>query len=212
MNCKHNFAFVGANTVKNLIANSNDGKNTKFLSTADSLWFRFGNYKKSPPFAYLIDEQIVCLIFATFNKDKYANLYEIVTVQGHEGKGYASACWDAWIAYAVHIKKTERLKMSCTPSSVTWHYKNGLIWWAVDPTGSLRSDQKLFAKRSEQIAYRNFAIANPVQALPSQKIRIQFVKESLESYGWGLQKKTKTEKAIQAVGKAWLRPALLQNK
>jgi hypothetical protein len=212
MNCNDKFAFVGANTVKNLIANSIAGKNTKFLATADSLWFRFGNYKNSPPFAHIIDGKIVCLIFATFNKDKYANLYEIVTVEGSEGKGYASACWDAWIAYAVKIKKTERLKMSCTPSSVTWHYKNGLIWWAVDPTGSLRSDQKLFSTRSEQISYRNFAIVNPVQALPAQKIRIQFVKESLESYGWGIQKKTKTEKAIQAVGSAWLRPALLKNK
>jgi hypothetical protein len=212
MNCKHNFGFVGNGAVKNLIASSVEGKNTKFLATADSLWFRFGNYQKSPPFAYLVENQIVCLIFATFNKDKYANLYEIVTVQGCEGKGYASTCWDAWIAYAVNIKKTERLKMSCTPSSVTWHYKNGLIWWAVDPTGSLRSDQKLFSTRTEQLAYRNFAITNPIQALPAQKIRAQFVKESLESYGWGLQKKTKTEKAIQAVGKAWLRPALFLNK
>ncbi len=58
MNCNDKFAFVGANTVKNLIANSIAGKNTKFLATADSLWFRFGNYKNSPPFAHIIDGKI----------------------------------------------------------------------------------------------------------------------------------------------------------
>jgi hypothetical protein len=159
--------------------------------------------------AYEVDGEVVSLIFATFNRDGYTNLYEIVTLEGKEGNGYASKCWDAWIKYAVEERGSKRLKISCTPSSVTWHNKNGLIFWAVDPTGSLRSDQPLFPTRAEQIAYRDNAIVNPLQALPPHKARDQFRTEGLESYEWGKKKKEKTQAAIDAVGKAWLRDALM---
>ncbi len=202
--------FVNSTKVEDLIKNSPAGKNTKFLSAAHSLWYRFKNYEKAPPMAYEDNGEVVCLIFATFNRDGYANLYEIVTLEGKEGKGYASKCWDTWIKYAVEERKIQRLKISCTPSSVTWHNKNGLIFWAVDPTGSLRSDQPLFPTRVEQIAYRNNAAVYPLQALPPQKAREQFRKEGLESYKWGEKKKAKTQAAIDAVGKAWLRDALME--
>lgn len=201
--------FVNSTKVEQLIANSPAGKNTKFLSAAHSLWYRFKNYEKCPPMAYEDNGDVVCLIFATFNRDGYTNLYEIVTLEGKEGKGYASKCWDAWIKYAVTERNTKRLKISCTPSSVTWHYRNGLIFWAVDPTGSLRSDQPLYATRAEQIAFRDFATVSPKQALPPPKIREQFLKEGLENYEWGDKKKAKTQTAINAVGDAWLREALM---
>jgi hypothetical protein len=159
--------------------------------------------------AYEDNGEVVCLIFATFNRDGYANLYEIVTIEGKEGKGYASKCWDAWIKYAVEERKTQRLKISCTPTSVTWHLRNGLVFWAVDPTGSLRSDQPLFATRAEQIAWRDTAIVSPLQSLPPYKAREQFRKEGLDSYKWGDKKKAKTKEAIEYVGKAWLRDALM---
>lgn len=202
--------FVNSTKVEEIIKNSPAGKNTKFLSAAHSLWIRFHNYEKSLPMAYEVDGEVVSLIFATFNRDGYANLYEIVTVEGKEGKGYASRCWESWIKYAVEERKSKRLKISCTPSSVTWHYRNGLIFWAVDPTGSLRSDQPLFPTREEQIAYRDNAIVNPLSALPPYKAREQFREESLESYEWGDKKKAKTQAAIDAVGKAWLRDALME--
>lgn len=202
--------FVNSTRVEEIIKNSPAGKNTKFLSAAHSLWYRFKNYEKCPPMAYEDNGEVVCLIFATFNRDGYANLYEIVTVEGKEGKGYASKCWDAWIKYAVEERKIQRLKISCTPSSVSWHFRNGLVFWAVDPTGSLRSDQPLFATRAEQIAYRDNAIVNPLQALPPPKARAQFLAEGLESYSWGEKKKAKTQAAIDTVGKAWLREALME--
>jgi len=201
--------FVNSTKVEDIIKNSPAGKNTKFLSAAHSLWTRFHNYEKSLPMAYEVNGEIVSLIFATFNRDGYANLYEIVTVEGQEGKGYASKCWDAWIKYAVEERKVQRLKISCTPSSVSWHLRNGLVFWAVDPTGSLRSDQPLFATRAEQIAYRDRAIVSPLQALPPSKARTQFLAEGLESYTWGEKKKAKTQAAIDIVGKAWLREALM---
>lgn len=201
--------FVNSTKVQHLIENSPAGKNTKFLSAAHSLWTRFHNYEKQLPMAYEDNGEVVSLIFATFNRDGYANLYEIVTLEGKEGKGYASKCWDAWIKHAVEERNTERLKISCTPSSVTWHYRNGLIFWAVDPTGSLRSDQPLFASRAEQLSFRSAAIGDPVKVLPPHKARDQFRKEGLENYKWGTKKKAKTQAAIDAVGDAWLRDALL---
>ena len=201
--------FVNSTKVEQLIVNSPAGKNTKFLSAAHSLWYRFKNYEKCPPMAYEDTGDVVCLIFATFNRDGYANLYEIVTLEGKEGKGYASKCWDTWIKYAVEERKIQRLKISCTPSSVSWHLRNGLVFWAVDPTGSLRSDQPLFATRADQIAYRDNASVNPLQALPPYKAREQFRAEGLESYTWGEKKKAKSQAAIDAVGKAWLREALM---
>jgi len=201
--------FVNSTKVQQLIESSPAGKNTKFLSAAHSLWTRFHNYDKSLPMAYEVNGEVVSLIFATFNRDGYANLYEIVTIEGQEGKGYASKCWDAWIKYAVEERKIQRLKISCTPSSVSWHNRNGLVFWAVDPTGSLRSDQPLFATRAEQIAFRDKAIVSPLQALPPAKARAQFLTEGLESYKWGEKKKAKTQAAIDTVGKSWLREALM---
>lgn len=201
--------LVNSTRVEELIKNSPAGKNTKFLSAAHSLWYRFHNYDKAPPISYEVDGEVVSLIFATFNRDGYANLYEIVTLEGKEGKGYASKCWESWIKYAVEERGSKRLKISCTPSSVSWHCRNGLIFWAVDPTGSLRSDQPLFPTRAEQIAYRDNAMVNPLSALPPHKARDQFRLEGLESYEWGVKKKAKTQAAIDVVGKAWLRDALM---
>jgi hypothetical protein len=200
--------FVNSTKVEDIIKNSPAGKNTKFLSAAHSLWYRFHNYDKAPPMVFEDNGEVVSLIFATFNRDGYANLYEIVTVEGKEGKGYASKCWDAWIKYAVEERKIQRLKISCTPSSVSWHFRNGLVFWAVDPTGSLRSDQPLFPTRAEQIAYRDNAIVNPLQALPPYKARDQFRKEGIDDHKFGVKKKAKTQEAIDKVGKAWLRDAL----
>jgi hypothetical protein len=78
----------------------------------------------------------------------------------------------------------------------------------VDPTGSLRSDQPLFPTRAEQIAYRDNAIVNPLQALPPYKARDQFLKEGIDDHKFGVKKKAKTQEAIDKVGKAWLRDAL----
>jgi len=206
--------FVPASTVQEIIDNSPAGKNTKFLSAAHSLWTRFKNYDKCPPLAYEDNGEIVCLIFSTFNRDGYANLYEIVTVEGNEGRGFASRCWDDWIKYAVNERNSKRLKISCTPSSVTWHKRNGLIFWAVDPSGSLRSDQPLFDKRTTQLLYQANAVQAPTVAawdLP-EKVKKQFLTEGIDDHGFGAKKKAKTQEAIDNVREFWLRDYLLQLK
>ena len=200
--------FATKEQVEDLISNSPDGKNTRFLSASHSLWFRFQNYDKCPPMILEDNGKIVSLIFATFNRDKYTNLYEIVTAEGCEGKGYASRIWDEYVDYAVNVQNMKRLKISCTPSSVSWHLRNGLIFWAVDPTGSLRSDQPLFKNRQGQMIFRNFAIQDPYIALPSEKICAKLREESLESHKFGKKKLEETQRAIETVGKAWLRDTL----
>ena len=80
--------FVNSTRVEELIKNSPAGKNTKFLSAAHSLWYRFHNYDKCPPLAYEVNGDVVSLIFATFNRDGYANLYEIVTLEGKEANRF----------------------------------------------------------------------------------------------------------------------------
>ena len=196
--------------VEEIVKTSEKGTNTKFLSSAHSLWYRFKNYDKTPPMAYEVNGEIVSLIFATYNRDTYSNLYEIVTIQGKEGKGYASRIWEIWVNYAVTERQITRLKMSCTPSSITWHQRNGLLWWAVDPSGSLRSDQPLFATRSEQLAYRDWAIDHPIEALPPVKTRKKLIAEGLENYSWGDKKRTKSQEAINAAGRSWLREFMIQ--
>ena len=52
--------------------------------------------------------------------------------------------------------------------------------------------------------------SQPLQALPPYKAREQFRLEGLESYKWGEKKRAKSQAAIDAVGKAWLREALME--
>lgn len=200
--------FIDAEEIKHVIRHSPEGRNTKFLSAAHNLWTRFKNYETSPPIC-LRNPDPVAIIFATFNRDGYTNLYEIVTVQGQEGKGYASQVWDMYIDYAVNVRKSTRLKLSCTPSSVTWHMRNGVVFWAVDPSGSLRSDQPLFSTRQEQTNFQKLAIADPSLALPAnEKVREQFLREDIEYHKFGAKKKATVQEAIQKVGAAWIRQGL----
>jgi GNAT superfamily N-acetyltransferase len=194
-----------------ILSGQPEGKNTRFLNAAHSLWFRFHNYEKNPPF-YITDEEgcEIAFVFATYSeRTKYMNLYEIVTVEGAEGKGYASKIWDAVVKDA-YDKGMRRLKISCTPSSVTWHNRNGLVFWAVDPSGSLRSDQPLYPTREKQLEFRSMAIEEPRIAFPSdQKVVDQLLRESLQSHGFGKKKTEKVQEAIHAVGDSWLRPELV---
>ena len=204
-----NTKFLSKEEVETLIEKSPEGKNTKFLNSAHSLWFRFKNYEKEPPMALVDNGDVVSLLFATYNKDKYTNLYEIVTVQGKEGKGYASKLWNYYVDYAVSARGMERLKISCTPSSIGWHYKNGLVFWGVDPTGSLRSDQPLYRDRESQLQFREKAIVSPSLALPNNQKVVDFLKsQSFADHGFGAKKTSVCQEAIDYVGSAWLRDHL----
>ena len=196
--------FLTANEVLDILNSSLGGKNSHFLASSHNLWTRFKNYDKNPPMALVKNDRKVSIIFATFNKNFYANLYEIVTVQGHEGKGYASQLWEQFTEYAVMQKGMKRLKISCTPSSITWHIRNGLIFWGVDNLGSLKSDQPLFPDRQTQLDMRNLFVKSPEMALPSEKVIKDLQQSQLKFYEFSEKKKQEVEEAIEKVGKYWL--------
>lgn len=194
--------------ILSILDKSPQGKNTKFLSAAHSLWFRFKNYEKCPPVGLEVDGDIVCIIFATFNRDKSCNLYEIVTIEGKEKNGYASKLWKEFIDFAVNEKGMQRLKLSCTTSSIGWHLRNGLVFWAIDPSGSLRSEQKLFSTVEDQLNYRELCVQSPRKYLPPEKLQQQYRNEGLDTYSFGEKKKTRIVEAINQVGEYWLYNAL----
>lgn len=195
--------------VEELIAKQPEGDNTKFLKSAHNLWFRFKNYEKHPPFV-LEEDGPVALVFITFSqRSKYANLYEIVTLEGKEGNGYASEIYWEVMQEAFNAGM-QRLKMSCTPTSVTWHMRNGTLFWAVDPSGSLRCDVPLFPNLHEQLTFRELALKDPTFALPPQKVVEKLKEEGVGSHGFGEKKTWKVEGAIQSVGEYWLRSALFE--
>ena len=99
----------------------------------------------------------------------------------------------------------ERIKLSCTPSSITWHLRNGLVFWAVDRQGSLRSDQPLMKTREEQKELREKAIYEPQLVLPSRKVCEKLLQEALETQPLSQKQAINTYNAIQHVGKYWLR-------
>ena len=200
--------FLKETDIQKAIFNSPNGANTKFLQQSHSLWYRFNNYQSNAPFGLYKDDQLVSVIFATTSeKTKYINLYEIVTIQGQEKKGYATEIWsrfvEFWFDAGMH-----RIKLSCTPSSVSWHMRNGLVFWSVDKQGSLRSDQPLKRSINEQVDFRKYALTQPSVALPDKKTRMKLREEDVESLQLSQKKALETYQAIQKVGEYWFRPHL----
>lgn len=198
--------FLQEVEVEAIIKKSPPGRNTDFLKSSHNLWTRFHNYSKtrSMPMGLIHKNKIVSIIFATFNKNLYTNLYEIVTMQGEEGHGFARQLWEEFVCYAVMQMKMTRLKISCTPSSLTWHLRNGLIFWAVDSSGSLKSDQPLFASRDAQRAAFQKFTKNYKLALPNQNVTEQFRTSQLNDFPFGTMKRRRTREAIEKAGVAWL--------
>jgi len=207
-------AFLKETDIQNAIFKSPSGVNTKFLQQSHSLWYRFNNYQKNAPYGLYKDGNLVSVIFATTShQTKYINLYEIVTLQGQEGKGYATDIWSQFVEYW-YDAGMHRIKLSCTPSSVTWHMRNGLVFWAVDKQGSLRSDQPLKRSINEQVDFREYALTDPSVALPDIKVRMKLREEDVETLQLSQKKILETYQAIKKVGDYWFRPYLygLPNK
>ena len=201
-------SFLKETDIQNAIFRSSNGANTKFLQQSHSLWYRFNNYQKNAPYGLYKDGKLVSVIFATTSHaTKYINLYEIVTLQGQEGKGYATDIWSQFIEHWYDEGMT-RIKLSCTPSSITWHMRNGLIFWSVDKQGSLRSDQPLKRSINEQVDFREYALTQPSVALPDKKTRMKLREEDVETLQLSQKKILETYKAIQKVGEYWFRPYL----
>ena len=192
---------VNKETIQDLLLEmeQTDNSNLRFAKAAHSLWIRFHNYEKNPPYVIYNDlNQIaaVCMI-TKLQREPYANLYEIFAVK----PGYATDLyWE--IMQHMHIMGVKRLKMSCTPSSIGWHMRNGIVGWAVDPSGSIRVDVPIMPTKQEQLDLRELAVIDPSVVMPPTK---QANKLRLEENSFGPRKLPVVEKAIDAVGQYYLR-------
>ena len=200
--------FVDEPVIEEIIKNSVSGRNTRFLKASHSLWKRFQNYNKHKPFVLYEKGTAVVAIFATSSeKTKYINLYEIVTVQGEERKGYARNAWALFVGYW-HNKGMNRIKLSCTPDSIGFHAKNGLVFWSVDKQGSLRSDQPLMPSIAEQTSLRESALIDPRLVMPEPKVCEKLKIEHIEYLNLSEKKLMQTCQAIRSVGHFWFRKHL----
>ena len=200
--------FVDESVIEAITKNSPSGRNTRFLKASHSLWKRFQNYNKHKPFVLYEKGIPVVAIFATISeKTKYINLYEIVTVQGKERNGYARKAWALFVDYW-HNKGMNRIKLSCTPDSIGFHAKNGLVFWSVDKQGSLRSDQPLMPSISEQASLRESALTDPNLVMPERKVCQKLKIEDIEYLNLSEKKLMQTYQAIRSVGDYWFRKHL----
>ena len=170
------------------VQSMDEGRNKTFAKGAMNLWIRFKNFEKNAPFVLKIDGDIKCAILITkLSRAPYCNLYEIVTKQGEEGNGYARRLY--WhVMSHMYDAGVLRLKMSCTPTSIGWHYGNGIIGWGVDATGSIRVDVPLRRTREEQLELRADYKKNMEEITPPEKAIKALLKEN-PTFG--------TKKAIQ---------------
>lgn len=183
-----------------------DEKNTKFAKGAHNLWVRFHNYGKHDPFVLELYGQIVAVCHITVLKNKdYANLYEIYTIPNGEGKGYASTLYWQIMEHMANSYSGIRLKMSCTPSSIGWHYKNGILGYGVDPSGSIRVDMPIEPTKELQLALREGWKTNPEYVLPPAKILEKLLKENPT---FGVKKSAQVKQSIDTMGEYYLRESL----
>lgn len=175
-----------------------------FLDQACHLWTHFQNYQRNPPMALVVNDEIVSIHFASFNHNGYTNSFELVTLDGHQGKGYARKLWSEYTNYAVFTKHSTRLKNSCVLPSIPFHIKSGLIFWGIDSAGSLKTDQPLYPTVEAQLEARKMFIKNPKLALPKKDVVRTLTKSKLSSYHFGENKRQKIRDAIQFLGRNWL--------
>ena len=183
-----------------------DEKNTKFAKGAHNLWVRFHNYGKHDPFVLELHGQIVAVCHITVLKNKdYANLYEIYTIPNGEGKGFASTLYWQIMEHMANSYSGIRLKMSCTPSSIGWHYRNGIIGYGVDPSGSIRVDMPIEPTKEMQLALREGWKTNPEYVLPPAKSLEKLLKENPT---FGVKKSAQVKQSIDTMGEYYLRESL----
>ncbi len=178
-------------------------KNTKFAKGAHNLWVRFHNYGRHDPWVLEDNGQIVAVCHITvLKKQDYANLYEIYTIPNSEGKGYASKLYWKIMEHLAHTYPDIRLKMSCTPTSIGWHYRNGIIGYGVDPSGSIRVDVPIAPTKEEQLAVRESWRSNLSSVLPPLKSQEKLLKENPT---FGVKKTEQVSQSIQTMGQYYLR-------
>jgi hypothetical protein len=187
------------------INNMPEGRNTRFARNANNLWTRFKNFENNPPWVLKEEGDIKCAILITkLVREPYCNLYEIVTKEGQEGKGYARRLYWHVMSHMFN-DGVKRLKMSCTTSSIGWHYRNGIIGWGIDPTGSIRVDIPLRPTLEEQLELRNNFEDNKFEIMPEEKVAIRLLRENVS---FGKKKEIQVNLSREVMGEHYRRKDL----
>ena len=95
--------------------------------------------------------------------------------------------------------------MSCTPTSIGWHYRNGIIGYGVDPSGSIRVDIPIAPSKDEQVSLREQWDSFPELFLPPTKSRQKLLKENPV---FGVKKTAQVAQSIYTMGEYYLREEL----
>lgn len=178
--------------------------NTAFANASHSLWTRFHNYtERNSPYALVgEDGKVKAVVMLTLlTREPYANLYEIFAIQ----PTYARELYWKVMKHAKDMG-AERLKMSCTPSSIGWHLGNGIVGWGLDSSGSVRVDIPIADSLEEQLDLRELALKDPSLIIPPVKNAEKLV---LEENSFGPIKIKKVEQAISLMGDYYMRRHLL---
>ena len=177
-----------------------DHPNSRFANAAHSLWTRFHNYtERNSPYACIDhDGEITSVVMMTLlTREPYANLYEIFAVKPTFAR---DLYWD--VMKGAKEMGAERLKMSCTPSSIGWHLGNGVVGWGVDPSGSIRVDIPIADSLEEQLDLRERALKDTSLVMPEGKNLQRLIDEE---NSFGPIKILKVEKAIDLMGDYYMR-------
>lgn len=175
-----------------------------FANASHSLWRRFNNYtERNSPYCLVgVDGDVKAVIMLTLlTREPYANLYEIFAIK----PTYARELYWRVMKHAKEMG-AERLKMSCTPSSLGWHLGNGIVGWGVDTSGSIRVDIPICDSLEEQLELREFALKHPSLITPTGKSAEKLVSEE---NSFGPIKIKKVEQAISLMGDYYMRRHLL---
>ena len=200
-----NFKFrpVKREEVESMLTQYGQQGNNSLIRWNHGMWIRFGNYDNDNlPLAMLVKGNIVGLVFYCILKNHIVNQYEIIVREGVTHEKYGEYLWRYWIEY-VSLQGAKYLKISCTPQSIKWHYKHGLIFWGIDSSGSLRSFQPLFPTVEEQCRWRDYVIKHPDYKILSPKIAQFYLNEMLKDRKWSKEKINKIKDSILYIDKAW---------
>ena len=201
------FTRMSFDDIERLVYDMKDQEhpNAKFASGAHSLWTRFHNYtERNAPYACLERDtgEITSVVMMTLlTREPYANLYEIFAVRPTFAQ---ELYWD--VMKGAKDMGAERLKMSCTPSSIGWHLRNGVVGWGVDPSGSIRVDIPICDSLEEQLDLRERAIKDPSLVMPEGKNLQRLIDEE---NSFGPIKLPKVEKAINSMGDYYMRKHII---
>ncbi|PLY07842.1 MAG: hypothetical protein C0625_03825 [Arcobacter sp.] len=127
----------------NSIVDIEDKKSTDFANHAFDWWNENYYWRRFPPLCLTHNNIHLCYLFYTISKnEEYLIINFLLTPKKQRGKGYAYDLLKYLFEFITY-KDVNRVKLTCTPSSLPFYNKLGLEYWGVDKLGLYYSDFKM---------------------------------------------------------------------